>query len=321
VVVEALSVTLFGIAMLSGVIALLAVSLWSSRRALSIDQGKATAILAAAVDAIITIDEHGLIESFNPAAERLFGYRAAEVMGRNVRMLIPEPYHSEHDRYLDHYRNTGQARIIGIGREVEGRRKDGSIFPMELTVGESRRGRRRLFAGIVRDISERKRSEQELRDSEAKTRAILATAVDGIITIDPQGTILTANPATERLFGYRVDEMVGRKVNILMPDPYRSAHDGYLQRYLTTGERRIIGIGREVQGLRKMARSFRWSCPWAKLWSAIPASSPASCATSPNANEARKTCALPRIKRSALVWPSRSSLPRSATTCGNRCRR
>jgi PAS domain S-box-containing protein len=114
----------------------------------------------------------------------------------------------------------------------------------------------------VRDISERKQSEQRLRDSETKTRDP-GTAVDGIITIDQQGTILSANRATERIFGYRVDEMVGHKVNMLMPGPYRSAHDGYLERYMTTGERRIIGIGREVQNARR-ARSFPWTCRWAK---------------------------------------------------------
>ena len=169
---------------------------------------------------------------------------------------MPEPYQSEHDRYLKTYLTTGRAGIIGIGREVRGLRKDGSTFPMELAVGESRSDGRRLFAGMVRDISERKQSEQRLRDSETKTRAILETAVDGVITIDQQGTMLSANPATERLFGYRVDEMVGHKVNMLMPEPYRSAHDGYLERYMTTGERRIIGIGREVQGQRKDGSIF-----------------------------------------------------------------
>ena len=169
---------------------------------------------------------------------------------------MPEPYRSEYDRYVGKYLTTGRARSIGIGREMMGLRKDGSTFAMELAVGKSRSGGRPLFAGIVRDISERNKSEQELRNSEAKTRAILETAVDGIITIDPQGMILTANPATERIFGYRIDEMVGHKVNMLMPDPYRSAHDSYLERYLTTGERRIIGIGREVHGERKDGSIF-----------------------------------------------------------------
>ena len=178
---------------------------------------------------------------------------------------MPEPYRSEHDRYLGNCLTTSRARTIGIGREVMGVRQDGSTFAMELAVGKSRSGGRPLFAGIARDFSQRKKSEQELRDSETKTRAILETAVDGIITIDQQGTMLSANPATERIFGYRVDEMVGHKVNMLMPEPYRSAHDGYLERYSTTGERRIIGIGREVQGQRKGAiRSFPWSCRWAR---------------------------------------------------------
>ena len=179
-----------------------------------------------------------------------------------------------------------------------GLRKDGSTFAMELAVGKSRSGGRPLFAGIVRDISERNKSEQE-RNSEAKTRAILETAVDGIITIDPQGMILTANPATERIFGYRIDEMVGHKVNMLMPDPYRSAHDSYLERYLTTGERRIIGIGREVHGERKDGSIFPMELSVGEAMIGVPASSPASCATSPNANEPRRTCAPLRTRPTA----------------------
>jgi PAS domain S-box-containing protein len=219
-------------------------------------EAETAAILAAAVDGIITIDERGQIQSFNPAAERLFGYRANEVLGQNVRMLMPEPYRSEHDHYIATYLASGTAQIVGIGREVEGLRKDGSTFAMELSVGESRSGGRRLFAGTVRDITDRKKWEQQLRESEAATRAILNTAVDGIITIDQRGTILTANPATERIFGYSAPEMVGNNVSMLMPARYRSGHDGYLARYLETGEKRVIGIGREVEGQRKDGSVF-----------------------------------------------------------------
>ena len=219
-------------------------------------EGKASAILEAAVDGVVTIDENGNIESINKAAERIFGYSAAEVIGRNVNMLMPEPYHSDHDGYLAAYKATRRAKIIGIGREVTGRRKDGSTFPMDLAVGESRNTGRQLFAGICRDITARKQAEQIMRDSEARTRAILDTAVDGIITIDPVGTILTVNPATVRIFGYAAEEVIGQNVKMLMPEPFQSAHDGYLARYRATGHRKIIGIGREVEGRRKDGSVF-----------------------------------------------------------------
>ncbi len=120
-------------------------------------------ILDTAVDGIITIGERGIVESFNRAAERIFGYRAAEVIGHNVSMLMPSPYREKHDQYLDNYLTTRRKKIIGIGREVEGRRKDGTTFPLELSVGEVTAGHGRTFTGIVRDISDRKQAEAEAR--------------------------------------------------------------------------------------------------------------------------------------------------------------
>lgn len=121
------------------------------------------AILDTAVDGIITISDAGIIESFNRAAERMFGYAAHEVIGKNISSLMPEPYRSQHDRYIGRYLATHEARIIGIGREVEGLRKNGSTFPMDLAVGEVRLPGRRLFTGITRDISQRKAIEAEAR--------------------------------------------------------------------------------------------------------------------------------------------------------------
>jgi len=120
------------------------------------------ALLDAAVDAIIVIDHRGRIETFNSAAEVIFGFSAQEVLGKNVSFLMPEPYRSEHDGYIRNYLETGNARIIGIGREVEGKRQSGSVFPIDLSVGEIPTDDQPKFVGIIQDITERKRSEVEI---------------------------------------------------------------------------------------------------------------------------------------------------------------
>jgi PAS domain S-box-containing protein len=128
------------------------------------------AILDTAVEGIITIDERGIVESMNPAAENTFGWQATEVIGKNVTILMPLPYKEQHDNYIANYVRTGHAKIIGIGREVVGQRKDGSLFPMDLAVSEVRLANRRLFAGFVRDITERKRLEQEILEISDRER-------------------------------------------------------------------------------------------------------------------------------------------------------
>ena len=137
---------------------------------LSDSMAHAQAVLDTAADTIITIDQQGIIQSFNAAAERLFGYQADEVIGRNVRVLMPQPYREEHDHYLNRYLRTGEKRIIGIGREVQAVRRDGRIFPVELAVSEIRLGKTRHFTGIIRDITERKEAEQRLRQREEEAR-------------------------------------------------------------------------------------------------------------------------------------------------------
>lgn len=214
------------------------------------------AIINTTVDGIIVIDDRGSIESFNPGAERLFGYTSSEVIGKNVNVLMPSPFHEEHDGYLDRYLTTGRAAIIGIGREVRGRRKDGTVFPLHLSVGEMTVGGRRKFTGMVHDLSDRVQLEEQLRASEERWRAVIDSAVDGIVVIDPRGTIESINPAAVRLFGYGADETIGRNVSMLMPSPYHEEHDSYLARYLATGDKKIIGIGREVTGRRKDGTTF-----------------------------------------------------------------
>ena len=142
------------------------------RRTMAADLAESRARLAAiidnAVDGIITIDDRGNILSTNVACTRIFGYEPEEMIGQNVKMLMPEPYHSAHDSYLGNYKRTSEAKIIGIGREVEGRRKDGFIFPLDLAVAKVKVNGAIIYSGIVRDISERKASEQALIEANAE---------------------------------------------------------------------------------------------------------------------------------------------------------
>ncbi len=364
---------------------------------------KADLILSNTLDGIVTIHPNGIIQSFNLAAEDIFGYKAEEVIGKNVKILMPEPFFSEHDNYLNKYLLTGEKNILGTVREVQGRHKDGSIFDMEIAISEIFLQDERVFIGLVRDITERKRVEalsnrmgrilddsfneiyifdvqtfkyvevnrgacenlgyskeellqltpfdiftefkperieklikalrngstsrivfdteqirkdgssypvevrlqltaidesslflaivqditerkeaeqvrlqaqnelegrvqrrtmelkkvnETLRDSEAQIRAIVENVVDGIVTIDEDGAIELFNPTAEKIFGYSAEEVIGKNVSMLMPQPYQSEHDDYMQRYHETGESKILGLKREVWGVRKDGSVF-----------------------------------------------------------------
>jgi two-component system sensor kinase FixL len=117
---------------------------------------------------MIVIDERGIMQSFSTAAQRLFGYEAAEVIGKNIKMMMPSPYRENHDGYLARYLSTGERRIIGIGRVVVGERKDGSTFPMELAVGEMKSGDQRYFTGFIRDLTERQKTEARLQELQSE---------------------------------------------------------------------------------------------------------------------------------------------------------
>jgi hypothetical protein len=139
------------------------------------------AVLDTAVDGIVVIDDQGMVSTFNRSAARLFGYSPDQVIGQNVSLLMPEPFRGEHDGYLRDYLSTGTARIIGIGREAVGRRKDATLFPIELAVSEVRLGNKRAFAGIIRDISQRKQLEREILEaSEREQRKVWQDLHDGI---------------------------------------------------------------------------------------------------------------------------------------------
>ncbi|MCH8965560.1 MAG: PAS domain S-box protein [Planctomycetes bacterium] len=153
------------------------------------------AIVETAVDSIITIDDRGIVKSFSPSAAQVFGYTPDEVIGRNVSMLMPSPYRGEHDEYLARYLRTGERQVIGIGREVRGKRKDGSVFPLDLALSEVCVGDQRSFVGIVRDITERKQAEETVR----MLAKIPAENISPILRIAKEGTVLYANDASAAL--------------------------------------------------------------------------------------------------------------------------
>jgi PAS domain S-box-containing protein len=216
-----------------------------------------SAIVDCSQDAILIKNLCGIIQAWNPAAERLFGYTPAEVIGKSVRLLIPPDRIKEEAMIL---------RKLHAGEPIKHYetvrlRKDGSLVDVSISVSPVRgaNGKVQGAAKIIRDISERRTAEAAILEREQRLRAIVQTAVDAIITIDDHGLIESANPATERLFGYSLDEMVGKNVSMLMPQPFRREHNGYIEAYLRTGEAQIIGIGREVTGLRKDGSIFPMS--------------------------------------------------------------
>jgi two-component system sensor kinase FixL len=213
-----------------------------------------TAVLDTSTDAVIARDLSGRILLWSRGAERIYGYTAAEMIGESITRLIPPDEHADFEHSLARTSAGGKVETHDVVRLT----KSGERIDIALTVSPVKDATGRVVAACVigRDITARRRAERGRRVSEARWRAIVDSAVDGIVVIDGLGRIESFNPAAERLFGYRLEEVTGANVSILMPEPHATDHDGYIRRYQATREPRIIGIGREVTARRKDGTLF-----------------------------------------------------------------
>lgn len=206
--------------------------------------------------ALVLVNSDGLITTWNAGGERITGYSAAEAIGRAFNSILAPPGGPEVG--ISPLMDRARAAHDAVEAELSLARKDGTPYRACLAVTAIRNPAATVtgFAATLRALDQQAAMDQQRRDTEARHRAIFETAVDAIITIDDRGTMESANPAAQRLFGHALAEMVGQNVSMLMPSPDRDRHDQYLANYLQTGQRKIIGIGREVVGLRKDGSTF-----------------------------------------------------------------
>jgi two-component system, LuxR family, sensor kinase FixL len=225
----------------------------------TVSSGRSAACLLAAIvesseDAIVSKTLDGIVTSWNRAAERIFGYTAGEMIGQPIAILATPATADEMPRILEAIRRGERVEHY----ETERRRKDGQIIRVALTISPIRDDAGRIIGAskIARDITAAKRDADELIKREALLGSILETVPSGMVVIDEHGIVQSFSAAAERMFGYAASEVCGRNVGMLMPAPHADRHDSYIERYLTTGERRVIGLARVLSGRRKDGSEF-----------------------------------------------------------------
>ncbi|GAB3257671.1 PAS domain S-box protein [Chitinimonas naiadis] len=196
--------------------------------------------LEQALDAVVTIDENNIVTFFNGAAEKLWGYTRKEVIGQNVRMLVPRDIQGQHDSFVNANRTTGQDKIVGTTREVPVFRKDGTRVWANLSLSKVAVGERIIYTAFVKDVTR----EREMREIINQT---LEQALDAVVTIDPNNIVTFFNAAAEKLWGYGRDEVVGQNVKMLVPRGIQPQHDSFVNANRTTGHDKIVGTSRDVQ--------------------------------------------------------------------------
>jgi two-component system, LuxR family, sensor kinase FixL len=224
------------------------------RRSIQTADSRIAAIISSSDDAIIGKTIDGIVMNWNRGAQSIFGYESDEMIGKPINVLLPPDLKDEEDLILQRIRRGERVDHFETRRQ----RKDGVTIDVSVTISPVYDSDGRLIGAskVARDITSAKRSRQQLMEREAHLQSVLETVPDAMVVINTAGIMQSFSATAEKLFGYRADEAVGCNISMLMPEPYGSQHDSFLARYLTTGEKRVIGMGRVVAGLRRDGSTF-----------------------------------------------------------------
>jgi PAS domain S-box-containing protein len=213
-------------------------------------------LLESAPDAMVVVDGNGLIEAVNTQLERLFRYQRRELIGQPVETLLPPRYHAAHIVHREGYMASPQVRPMGVGLELAGRRKDGSEFPVDMSLSPLETEHGQLVVAAIRDTTDQRRAAEVQQKSEERFRALVESSPDGMVLVDGSGAIQLVNAQTEFLFGYQRDELIGRPVEALLPERFHRSHIFHRAKYLDNPATRPMGVGLELAGRRKDGSEF-----------------------------------------------------------------